>query len=45
MAYAAIKVPVLPKPALQCTATTFSLSAIYRNLSILSSPGTEPSRK
>lgn len=38
--------PVLPNPALQCTATApFSFSTVSRNFSTISSGGVEPSRK
>ena len=46
MAYIAINVPVLPNPALQCTATPpFSFSTKSKKWSIISSDGVEPSKK
>ena len=46
MAYAAIRLPVLPNPALQCTANAFfSFSEISKNSSIILSGGVDPSIK
>jgi hypothetical protein len=44
--YNAIKLPVRPKPALQCTAIApFSASQAAKNLSTIGSLGAEPSKK